>query len=93
MFNSKKLKQLKNYSITGVISILVRIGIMIIANIIFFMFLTNLFAWAETPVGIEAWTFIIIFAIILNAYQGALDLIIPYLLVYKTKLDEKYEIW
>ena len=66
---------------------------MIIANVIFFMFFANLFDWAETPTSAGAWMFIIIFAVVVNAYQGALDLIIPYLVVYKTKLDEKFEIW
>ena len=91
--NSPKLKTPKNYAFTGIIALVVRIAIMIIANLIFFTFFANLFEWAETPGTTEAWMFIIIFAIIVNAYQGVLDLIIPYLVVYKTKLDEKFEIW
>jgi riboflavin transporter FmnP len=91
--NSPKLKAPKNYASTGIIAIGVRIVLMIIANLIFFTFFANLFEWAETPGTTEAWMLIIIFAIIVNASQGALDLIIPYLVVYKTKLDEKFEIW
>ncbi len=91
--NSPKLKDPKNFAFTGILALVFRIIIMIIANVIFFMFFANLFEWAETPITSEAWIFIIIFAIVVNAYQGALDLIIPYLVVYKTKLDEKYEIW
>jgi riboflavin transporter FmnP len=91
--NSPKLKNTKNYAFTGILALIVRIVLMIIANVIFFMFFANLFEWAEAPGTIQAWIFIIIFAIVVNAYQGALDLIIPYLLVYKTDLDEKFEIW
>ena len=91
--NSPKLKVPKNFAFSGILALITRIIIMIIANVIFFLFFANLFDWAETPVGVEAWMLIIIFAIVVNAYQGALDLIIPYLIVYKTKLDEKFEIW
>lgn len=91
--NSPKLKNPKNYAYTGILALLARVVIMIIANVLFFMFFANLFDWAETPTSSGAWLFIIIFAIVVNAYQGALDLIIPYLIVYKTKLDEKFEIW
>lgn len=91
--NSPRLKNPRNFAVTGIISLAVRIAIMIIANLIFFTFFANLFEWAETPVTTEAWMFIIIFAIIVNSYQGVLDLIIPYFVVYKTKLDEKFEIW
>jgi riboflavin transporter FmnP len=91
--NSPKLKDPKNFAFTGIIALITRIIIMIIANVIFFMFFANLFEWAQTPGSTEAWIFIIIFAIVVNAYQGVLDLIIPYLLVYKTNLDEKFEIW
>ncbi|MFX1259831.1 MAG: hypothetical protein ACFFAN_18420, partial [Promethearchaeota archaeon] len=96
-FKSKKLKDPKKFAITGILSIAVRIGLMIVANIIFFMIFVEYFAFADLSIiglgNIKGWTAIIVFTIIVNAYQGALDLLIPYLLVYKTKLDEKYEIW
>ncbi|MFX0073397.1 MAG: ECF transporter S component [Candidatus Hermodarchaeota archaeon] len=92
-FNSPKLKNLKNFALTGIIALVIRIIIMVFANVVFFMFFTSLFAWAETPASTQAWILIIIFALVVNAYQGILDLIIPYLVVYKTQLDEKFEIW
>ncbi|TFG04500.1 MAG: ECF transporter S component [Promethearchaeota archaeon] len=93
VLNCPKLKNSKNYAFTGILALATRIVIMIIANVIFFMFFANLFEWAQTPGSTEAWVLIIVFAIVVNAYQGALDLIIPYLVVFKTNLDEKYEIW
>ena len=38
-------------------------------------------------------TAILIGAPLINAWQSALDLLIPYLLVFSTRLDEKFEIW
>ena len=40
--------------------------------------------------GLEYW---IVLVILLNALTSVWDLLIPYLLVFTTKLDEKFEIW
>ena len=40
--------------------------------------------------GISA---ILIFTPIINLYTGVLDLIVPYILVFGTKLDEKFGLW
>ena len=42
---------------------------------------------------ITGMTAILIGAPLINAWQSALDLLIPYLLVFSTRLDEKFEIW
>jgi hypothetical protein len=42
---------------------------------------------------ITGMTAILIGAPLINAWQSLLDLVIPYLLVFTPKLDEKFEIW
>ncbi|MBD3342553.1 MAG: ECF transporter S component [Candidatus Lokiarchaeota archaeon] len=80
---SEKLKDVKNFTKTGIAAIIVRLIVMIPINIIVYLLLYS----AE---GLMFW---IIFAIIFNVLQGIWDLLIPYLLVYTTKLDEKFDIW
>lgn len=81
--NSKKLKDPKKYIITGVISIVVRIGVMLIFNIVFFL----------VVVGFVDLPFVVTVVLIVNTYTSVLDLTIPYLLVFLPKLDEKFEFW
>lgn len=80
---SDKLKNPKNYFIIGLIGTAFRIGVMVILNIIVYL----AFYGSE---GLEFW---IIIVIILNALMSLWDLLIPYLLVFSTKLNEKFEIW
>lgn len=81
---SKKLKNLKTFAIWGIIAIVIRVILMVLLNIPAYLII------AGTSEGLVLW---LINAIITNSYQGFADLVIPYLLVYKTKLDEKFEIW
>ena len=103
VLNSKKLKDRKNFIISGVLGTILRCIVMLILNITVFL---TIFAGFEGTVnlafiglpGISSWTAIIIGVIIINAYQSALDLLIPYIIVYGAldyglKLDEKFEIW
>ncbi len=80
---SQKLKKPKIYIIYGALGVLVRIIVMIILNIIVYLAFYG-------PAGLEYW---IILVILLNALTSLWDLLVPYLLVYTTKLDEKFEIW
>jgi riboflavin transporter FmnP len=96
--NSQKIKNVKNYIITGSFGTLLRICIMIICNSLLFMTLyspfllsTNL-GFIGLP-GISGWTAVIITVILINAETSLWDLLVPYLLVFGTKLDEKFEIW
>ncbi|MFX1276784.1 MAG: ECF transporter S component [Promethearchaeota archaeon] len=101
--NSQKLKNPKNFLITGIIGSLLRIITMLIFNILFFLTAwSDYFAWANLDYlgfgNITGWSAIIIFTIILNSYSSVLDLLIPYTIVfgamdYGLKLDEKFEIW
>jgi riboflavin transporter FmnP len=96
--NSQKVKKLRNYVLYGVLGVILRIGIMMIFNIILFL---TLFSGGINYVnlafiglsGITGWTAIIFGVIIINAETSLWDLLIPYLVVYGTKIDQKFEIW
>ncbi|MHA1105425.1 MAG: hypothetical protein ACTSPN_06845 [Promethearchaeota archaeon] len=90
--NKDKLKNLKKYILVSLISIGARIGIMLIANITYLMILGVPIEYIEL-FGITGWMAVTIFVIIINSYAGALDLGIAYLVVYSSKLDEKFELW
>jgi riboflavin transporter FmnP len=96
--NSKKLKVPKNYVIYGLIGTVLRIGVMEVLNIIAYLTVFSVYADMITLefLGlpqITGITAILIGAPLINAWQSALDLLIPYLLVFSTRLDEKFEIW
>jgi len=80
---SQKLKKLKTYIIYGALGTLVRIIVMVLLNIVVYLAFYG-------PVGLGYW---IILVILLNALTSLWDLLVPYLLVFTTKLDEKFEIW
>jgi len=81
---SQSLKKVKNYIIYGFFGTVFRIFVMVILNIIVFLS----FYGAS---GLEYW--IIVVVIPLNALTSLWDLLIPYLIVFGTKLDAKFEIW
>jgi hypothetical protein len=83
IINSKKLKDPKNYVMVGIISILVRIGVMLVFNILFFIVAFG---------GVDM-AFVVPVVLIVNTYTSVLDLVVPYLLVFLPKLDEKFEFW
>jgi len=81
--NSKKLRDLKKYVLTGIVSIAVRIGVMLIFNIVYILIFYG---------GIDI-PFVIAVVLIVNTYTSVLDLASSYLIVYLPKLDEKLDIW
>ena len=81
---SQKLKKLKTYIIYGALGTVVRIIVMVILNIVVYL------ALGLDPAGLG---YYIVIVILLNALTSLWDLLIPYLLVFTTKLDEKFEIW
>ena len=95
---SQKLKDLKLFSFSGVVSILVRIGAMLILNLVlvatiwadFFEYINLEIIGLANITGISA---ILIFTPIINLYTGVLDLVVPYILVFGAKLDEKFGLW
>ena len=80
---SQSLKNLKNYVIYGLFGTGFRIIVMVILNIMVYLS----FYGAS---GLEIW---IIVGILLNALTSLWDLLIPYLIVFVTKLDAVFEIW
>lgn len=81
--NSRKLKDPKKYTLTGIISIAVRIGVMLVFNIVYIIIVFG---------GLD---FVFVFAvvIIVNTYTSVFDLIIPYILVFVTRLYDKFDFW
>jgi len=97
--NSLKVKNPRNYIITGGLSIAIRIVVMIGLNYLFFITvwgLENLPYVSLEVLGlgeITGKTAVLIFTPIINLYAGALDLAVPYFLVFGSKLDEKFGFW
>jgi len=96
--NSQKIKNLKNYILYGILGIILRIGVMMLANYLLFV---TLFADAVAFVslefiglpGVSGWTAIIIGVIIINAETSLWDLLFPYLIVFGSKMDQWFSIW
>ena len=82
--NSKKLRDPKKYILVGIISIAVRIGVMLIFNVIYILVFYG--GGIDIP-------FVIAVVIIVNTYTSVLDLATSYLIVFLPKLDEKFDIW
>ncbi len=80
---SQKLKDPKTYIIYGLQGVAFRIIVMVILNIIVYLAFYG-------STGLEYWIFIVI---LLNALTSVWDLVIPYFIVFGTKIDQKFEIW
>jgi len=96
--NSQKYKKLSSYIFTGLLGIVLRIIVMMIFNV--WLFLTLFSGGLDSMTlgfiglpSINAWNAVIIGVIIINAETSVWDLLLPYLVVYGLKLDQKYEIW
>lgn len=95
---SQKLKQPRNFIIYGALGTLLRIIVMVLLNIIVFLTVFSLYLDQITLefLGlpeITGMTAVIIGAPIINAWQSALDLLIPYLIVFGLSLNKKFEFW
>jgi len=96
--NSQKYKKLTSYILTGLLGIILRIIVMMILNVC--LFLTFFSSSLNSPLlefiglpSIRGWNAVVIGVIVINAETSVWDLIIPYLVVFGLKLDQKYEIW
>jgi riboflavin transporter FmnP len=95
---SQVIKKPKNYIFYGTLGVLLRVVVMTIFNVALFM---TLFAPVLAGVnlafiglsGVTGWTAVIAAAIIINAESSIWDLLIPYIIVFGAKLDDKFEIW
>jgi len=94
---SQKLKEIKNFVIYGVLGTLLRIVVMTLLNILVLLTVFSVFldqtslAFLGLP-EVTGLTAVIIGAPLINAWQSGLDLIIPYIIVFGLKIDEKFEI-
>ena len=98
MRKSQIIKKPKNYIFYGILGILLRIGVMMIFNFLLFVtlfapFLNSVSLEFIGLPGITSWSAVILGVIIINAETSVWDLLIPYLIVFGLKLDEKFEIW
>lgn len=96
--NIQKIKNFRNYVVYGIFGIILRIGIMMILNFLLFITLfADVLAYVDLSFmwlpGISGWTAVIIGVIVINAETSLWDLLIPYLIVFGLKIDEKFAIW
>lgn len=74
----------KNYFVSGIIAIVIRIVIMVPINIAVYI------ALGFPMAGLGYW---IIIVILLNGLQGLWDMLVPYIIVVGAKINERFEIW
>jgi hypothetical protein len=78
------LRPIKRFLILGIIAAGTRIGVMALLNTIVWLGLGN-------PIeGLGAW---LVTITILNVVQSIWDLVIPYVIVFGLKIDERFKIW
>jgi len=82
--NCEKLRPIKRFLILGVIATGIRIGVMIILNIIAYL------GMGFPIAGLGAW---LVTKAILNAVQSIWDLAIPYVIAFGLKINERFKIW
>ena len=96
--NSQKYKKLRNFILTGVLGTVLRIMVMMIFNVWLFMTLFSS-SIGFTTLGfvglpnVNGWSAVIFGVIIINAETSVWDLVVPYLIVFGLKIDQKFEIW
>ena len=96
--NVEKIKNYKNYIVYGIFGMILRISIMMLFNYLLFITLfADVLAYVDLSfmglTDISGWTAVIIVVIIINAETSVWDLLIPYLIVFGLKIDEKFAIW
>lgn len=95
---SQKLKKPTNYTLYGGLGIVLRVIVMILLNILvfatvwapFFPYVSLEFLGFPNVTGLTALS---IGVLLINTWQSFLDLLIPYLLVFVSRIDEMFEIW
>ncbi len=96
--NSQKIKKPRNYVVYGIFGVILRIGVMLIANfLIFITVLAHVLPYVSLEFiglpSISGWTAIIIGVIIINAVTSLWDLLVPYLIVFGAKIDQIFSVW
>ncbi|NHJ25807.1 MAG: hypothetical protein EAX89_14595 [Candidatus Lokiarchaeota archaeon] len=83
ILKQSKLKKPINYIVTGLVGIAVREIVMILLNVAVYLTFFG-------SIGLDVWLIVIA---IINPIQSIWDLLIPYIVVFGTKLDKKFDIW
>jgi len=95
---SQKLKKPHNIIIYGALGTLLRVIVMVILNVVVFLTVFSLYLnqvsleFLGLP-QVSGMTAVLIGAPIINTWQSALDLGVPYVIVFGMKLDEKLNVW
>ena len=84
VIRSEKLRPIIKFLILGIIATGIRIGVMIILNIIVYL------GMGLPIAGLGVW---LVTITILNAVQSIWDLAIPYIIVFGLKINERFKIW
>ncbi|MHA1426311.1 MAG: hypothetical protein ACTSQI_09975 [Candidatus Helarchaeota archaeon] len=104
-YEARDFKSLKLYGTSSSLAILLRLAIVIPMNIFFAIGLYGAFfgmsfqqvvdymtLWLA-PIGLSGWGAIILTIAVLNIWQSMWDILVPYLVVYPTKIGENYATW
>jgi amino acid transporter len=89
------LRSLKRYIPLSVLGTIIRIGVMIIANILLFTYMINL-SYAKISIGqftLSSWTAVIFVTVLINAETSIWDCALPYLTVFSTKVYDHFRFW
>jgi riboflavin transporter FmnP len=92
-FSGKLLFNRRNYSIGMVLACLIRIGVMIIANILIIVYYYDISFTAINQGVLGGWTGIFTTVIGLNVLQAFFDATISYFIVYRGKIYSLYEFY
>jgi len=90
-----ELKKVKNYAPLRVAGAALRIVLMVVANILLFMYILNI-NYAKFSLGgfvLTSWSAVVFVAVLINAEQSVWDCVIPYLAVYSTKVYDRFRFW
>lgn len=97
--NSQKMRNPRNYIVYGMLGILARIGVMLLANyLLFITLLADALPFVSLDFiglpSVSGWSAIVFGVIIINAETSIWDLLFPYLIVFTiTRSDKWFSIW
>lgn len=94
-YSGLSLKSLKIYIPLSIIGIIVRVIIMVAANILLFIYIFDVsyVTFNVGTVNLSMWNAVILVVILLNVEQSIWDCTIPYLAIYATKFYKRFMFW
>ena len=91
----ENLKSLRNYIPLSIGGAIIRIVVMVLANILVFIYVINI-SYAKFSLGgftLTAWGAVVFVATLINAEQSIWDCALPYLAVFSTKIYDRFRFW